>query len=136
MCFSYIVNSARAGGALGRVGLEALQSGWLGDRLTALPALFITWSWIHDGFTMVIFIAALEGIDEVYFEAAKLDGAGWWGQLRHVLFIFAISFVMLRVRGRLARRGGHERARRRPHEWACAGGAGPGHSARPARDQG
>jgi raffinose/stachyose/melibiose transport system permease protein len=70
---------------LGSVGLESVQTGWLGNPSTALPALFIAWSWIHYGFTMVIFIAALESINESFFEAAKLDGAGWWAQLRYIL---------------------------------------------------
>jgi raffinose/stachyose/melibiose transport system permease protein len=70
---------------LGALGLESLQRGWLGDANLALPALFIVWTWIFYGFTMVIFLAALEGIDEVLFEAAKIDGAVWHQQMRHVL---------------------------------------------------
>lgn len=70
------------------LGLGALARGWLGDQAFALPALFLAWSWIHYGFTMVIFIAALEGIDEVYFEVAKIDGAGWWQQLRYIILPF------------------------------------------------
>jgi raffinose/stachyose/melibiose transport system permease protein len=79
-------------GALNRmldvVGLDALKRGWLGEPNLALPALFIAWSWIHYGFTMVIFIAALQGIDETYFDAAKVDGANWLQQFRHVLIPF------------------------------------------------
>jgi raffinose/stachyose/melibiose transport system permease protein len=70
---------------LGFIGLESLQRGWLGDSALALPAVFIAWSWVHYGFTMVIFIAALQSIDEVYFDAAKVDGANGWQQFRHVL---------------------------------------------------
>jgi ABC-type sugar transport system permease subunit len=70
------------------LGLGSLARGWLGDSTFALPALILAWSWIHYGFTMVIFIAALEGIDEVYFEVAKIDGAGWWQQLRYVILPF------------------------------------------------
>ncbi len=70
------------------IGLDFLAHGWLGDRNFALPALFIAWSWIHYGFTMVIFIAALEGIDEVYFDAAKIDGANKFQQFRHILIPF------------------------------------------------
>jgi ABC-type sugar transport system permease subunit len=73
---------------LSLLGLGFLRQGWLGDKYLALSALFVAWSWIHYGFTMVIFIAALEGIDEVYFEAAKIDGANWWAQVRHVLLPF------------------------------------------------
>ena len=74
--------------SLGLLGLDFLARGWLGDKAFALPALFIAWSWIHYGFTMVIFIAALDGIDEVYFEVAKIEGAGWWQQLRYVILPF------------------------------------------------
>jgi ABC-type sugar transport system permease subunit len=79
-------------GALNRIleaiSLDALKRGWLGEPILALPALFIAWSWIHYGFTMVIFIAALQGIDETYFDAAKVDGANWLQQFRHVLVPF------------------------------------------------
>jgi ABC-type sugar transport system permease subunit len=74
--------------SLEALGLGFLIRGWLGDATFALPALILAWSWIHYGFTMVIFIAALEGIDEVYFEVAKIDGAGWWNQLRYVILPF------------------------------------------------
>lgn len=61
------------------------NTGFLGSRDFALLALFIAWSWVHYGFTMVIFIAGLAGIDEVYFDAAKVNGANLWQQLRFVL---------------------------------------------------
>jgi raffinose/stachyose/melibiose transport system permease protein len=70
------------------VGLSFLQRGWLGDLDLALPSVFIAWSWVHYGFTMVIFIAALQNIDEVYFDAAKVDGANHWQQFRHILLPF------------------------------------------------
>lgn len=73
---------------LGYLGLSSLQRGWLGDPTLALPAVFIAWSWVHYGFTMVIFIAALQGIDEVYFDAARVDGADRWQQFRHVMLPF------------------------------------------------
>ena len=70
------------------VGLSFLQRGWLGDPNLALPAVFIAWSWVHYGFCMVIFIAALQAIDEVYFDAARVDGADRWQQFRHVMLPF------------------------------------------------
>jgi len=33
---------------------------------------------------MIIFIAGLQNIPEELYEAARLDGAGHWGQFRHV----------------------------------------------------
>lgn len=69
------------------VGLDSLRQGWLASSF-ALPALFIAWSWVHYGFCMVIFIAALDGIDEVYFDAAKIDGANQWQQFVYILMPF------------------------------------------------
>jgi raffinose/stachyose/melibiose transport system permease protein len=65
--------------------LSFLKHGWLGDPNTALLALFIIFSWVHFGFCMIIFIAALQGIDEEYFDAAKVDGANAWQQFRYIL---------------------------------------------------
>jgi len=70
---------------LGAIGLEQLTQGWLGDSDLVLPSLFIAWSWVHYGFTMIIFIAAIDAVDEVFFDAAKVDGANWWQQFRHIL---------------------------------------------------
>ena len=70
------------------VGLSFLAQGWLGNYTTALPALFVAWSWKYFGFCMVIFIAALQEIGEEYFEAAKLDGANWFQQLKYIILPF------------------------------------------------
>lgn len=67
------------------VGLGGLAQGWLGESSLALWALFIAWSWTQYGFAMIIFIAAIDDIDETYFEAASIDGATAWQQSRYVL---------------------------------------------------
>jgi raffinose/stachyose/melibiose transport system permease protein len=70
---------------LDALGLGFLAQGWLGSSALALPALFIAWSWTHYGFVMVVFMAAIDDIDETYFDAAAVDGANLWQQIRHVL---------------------------------------------------
>ena len=40
--------------------------------------------WQATGFYMVLFLAAMEGIPESYYEAAKLDGATGFQQFRHI----------------------------------------------------
>jgi multiple sugar transport system permease protein len=57
---------------------------WLGDAGTALPAIMIMSVWQGVGFHMVIWLAGLQTIPYVLYEAAQLDGAGRWGQFRHV----------------------------------------------------
>lgn len=66
------------------IGLENLTHAWLGEPGTALGALLMAGSWTHYGFCMVIFLAAIQGMDETYIEAAKIDGAN---TLQCLLFI-------------------------------------------------
>ncbi len=80
----YNPNYGVINGALNAIGLGSLGQAWLGESDTALPALFIAWSWIYYGFCMVIFLAALQSIDESYFDAAKVDGANSWQQIWHI----------------------------------------------------
>lgn len=74
--------------ALERTGLGFLQQRWLGNPDLVLPSLFVAWSWVHYGFCMVIFIAAIDGIDETFFDAARVDGANGWWQFWHVIVPF------------------------------------------------
>jgi multiple sugar transport system permease protein len=56
---------------------------WLQDPRWALPALILMSLWGLGG-AMVIFLAGLQGIPNEFYEAAEIDGAGWWSKLRHV----------------------------------------------------
>lgn len=40
--------------------------------------------WWTIGFNMTLYLAALGGISQSYYEAAQLDGAGPWGQFWHI----------------------------------------------------
>jgi multiple sugar transport system permease protein len=48
---------------------------WLQDPKLAMPALIIMSLWSVGG-SMVIYLAGLQGIPDVYYEAADIDGAG------------------------------------------------------------
>ena len=50
----------------------------------ALPAITAMSIWQDAGFTMLIFLAGLQGIPEVYYEAADIDGASAIAKLRHI----------------------------------------------------
>jgi multiple sugar transport system permease protein len=63
------------------VGLPKVR--WLQDPEWALPALIMMSLWGLGG-TMIIYLAGLQGIPETFYEAAKIDGAGRWAQLRYV----------------------------------------------------
>src|SRR3954470_6798916 len=57
---------------------------WLGGRWTAMVAIGILGIWKGIGWSMVIFLAALQGVPRELHEAAAIDGAGAWGRFRHV----------------------------------------------------
>lgn len=67
---------------LGLAGIAPVD--WLGDPFWAMPALILLAIWKGFGFNMVVFVAGLQGIPEKLYEAARLDGATGWQQLRHV----------------------------------------------------
>jgi multiple sugar transport system permease protein len=67
-----------------------------------MPAIVVLAVWKNFGYNMLILIAGLANISEEQYEAARLDGAGWWGQFRHVTlpglaptFLFVAVITML-----------------------------------------
>jgi multiple sugar transport system permease protein len=67
---------------LGLVGIDGPN--WLGEPNTALGSIVVLGVWRNFGVDMVIFLAALQGINPALYEAAKVDGAGAWGIFRRV----------------------------------------------------
>lgn len=67
--------------ALGAVGLD---HNWLGDPLTALPAVAAVFIWYHWGFAFILFLAGLQDVPRELYEAASIDGAGRWAKFRFV----------------------------------------------------
>jgi multiple sugar transport system permease protein len=57
---------------------------WLEDPGTALPALVVVATWSAAGSTMLIYLAALQGVPASLYEAAEIDGANLWRRLWHV----------------------------------------------------
>jgi multiple sugar transport system permease protein len=82
--------------ALEAVGLPTVD--WLGDPAFAMPAIIGLAVWKNFGWNLVIFAAGLQAIPARLYEAARLDGASGWQQLRHVtlpLLLPTTSFVVL-----------------------------------------
>ena len=53
---------------------------WLGDPNLAIYGLMAMLVWLQLGYPVVIFMAALSRVSPELYEAASLDGAGWWRQ--------------------------------------------------------
>lgn len=67
---------------LSAVGIQGPN--WLNDEAFALPTLIVMAAWRNLGFAMVIFLAGLQAIPRELYEAATIDGARRWAQLRHL----------------------------------------------------
>lgn len=57
---------------------------FLGSLDTIRGVLVASNVWKEVGYNLVIFLAALTSIDQSQYEAARVDGAGDWAQLRHI----------------------------------------------------
>lgn len=57
---------------------------WLGSPSTALPSVMLVLIWMQIGYPTVIFMSALQRVDPELYEAAELDGAGWWARFRAI----------------------------------------------------
>jgi len=89
--------------ALRAVGLKGYP--WLTDPNTtvlgiSLPMIcvLITYLWSDMGYNLVIFMAGLQGIPDVYREAALVDGANAWQRFWHItlpLLRSTLTFVMV-----------------------------------------
>lgn len=56
---------------------------WLQDTRWAMPALILMSLWAVGG-SMVIYLAGLQGIPQHLYEAAEIDGAGYWSRFFNV----------------------------------------------------
>ena len=60
------------------------QITWLSSADTALLSVAIMVAWQTMGFNTVLFLAGMQNIPKVLYEAATVDGAGTWAQFRNV----------------------------------------------------
>ncbi len=71
------------------LGLGTLQQNWLGNSQIALWSIIVVVIWQFVGYSMVIFLAGLQGIPTEVLEAASIDGAGpvrrFWSIVRPLL---------------------------------------------------
>ena len=82
--------------ALGHIGIAPID--WLGDPHWAMPAIMLLAIWKNFGYNMIIFVAALQGVPEELYEAARIDGASGVQQFRHVtLPMLGPTFVFVGI---------------------------------------
>lgn len=86
--------------ALSLVGIAGPN--WLQDPRTAMPAIVIVATWQAVGYYMIIFMAGLNDIPKMYYEAATIDGAGALRRFWHVTvpllrntFVFVAAMLII-----------------------------------------
>ncbi|MCR4729048.1 MAG: ABC transporter permease subunit [Lachnospiraceae bacterium] len=83
---SILFDFTKSGGVLTNA---ATALGWKGGALISSPKWFRTLFigsniWQHLGYSAIIYISALSGIDPELYDAAKIDGAGRWKQTLYI----------------------------------------------------
>jgi raffinose/stachyose/melibiose transport system permease protein len=69
---------------LSSLGLESLGLPWLIDPRIALYTVIGVDTWKGVGYITVILLAGLQTIPRDYYEAAEIDGAGFWARLGYI----------------------------------------------------
>jgi multiple sugar transport system permease protein len=76
---------------------------WLASPYWTLPSIIIMSVWAGVGYNMIIFLAGLQTIPHVMYEAAEIDGAGFWHKFFHItlpllrptiVFVTMMSFIV------------------------------------------
>jgi len=82
---------------LAAIGIEGPN--WLNSRQWVIPSFVIMSLWGVGG-SMVIYLAALQGVPTQLYEAALIDGASWWRRTRHITLpmispVLLFQFIVL-----------------------------------------
>jgi len=81
------------------LGLVSQPIAWLGSPSTALLTVITVHIWKGIPFVILVFLAALQTLSKELHDAAQVDGAGYWQELRHVTlpqlrYIIAIALIL------------------------------------------
>jgi ABC-type sugar transport system permease subunit len=84
MVFSYILSplGGVVDGLLGSIGIAPIN--FLNQSPWAMIAVICFSIWQISGFNMIIYLAALGAVPDVYYEASEIDGATWTQRFREI----------------------------------------------------
>lgn len=92
-------------GVGGLLGVDWLSQGWLAQPSTAIFACIAVNVWMWTGFSMLFYLAGLQGIDESALEAAEVDGASPWQRTWRIVWPLLrpthLSLILLGIIGSL-----------------------------------
>lgn len=99
LLFKYLFNSSPSG-LINYILVDTLHVlsthvPWLSEPETAFVAIYSLGIWKGVGWTMVIFLAALQSIPPEYYDAASIDGASVWQVIRRIKLPLMIPTTIL-----------------------------------------
>lgn len=68
---------------LSKVGLQPQV--WLSHSAWTIPIIILLCTWHGTGGTSLIYMARIGGVSSDLYDAASIDGAGYWRRLRHIV---------------------------------------------------
>jgi multiple sugar transport system permease protein len=69
---------------------------WMGkENILFSVTIANVWGAVGEG--MIVFLAALQAVPAVYYEAARIEGAGRWGLFRHITLPFITPALFFQV---------------------------------------
>ena len=92
--------------ALKAAGHDAIN--FLGSESLFQPMLYITDIWKGAGYSSIIYLSAISGIDQDQYEAAEVDGASRWQRLIHITLpniMGTVSVMFILATGNLMTNG-------------------------------
>lgn len=78
---------------LGKFGIEPYQ--WLQDSRFTILWIIISMTWNGCGSTALYYFAAMQGINRELYEAALIDGAGYWKRVQVVTLPYMYGMLIL-----------------------------------------
>lgn len=89
----YLKSDGLVNSFLNILDLSSLRRAWLGDESTATFAIIATniWRWV--GFPSLVFLAAIDSIDQSCIEAAYIDGVSEMGLFWKIIFPLIIPSI-------------------------------------------
>ncbi|MHB0999723.1 MAG: extracellular solute-binding protein [Armatimonadota bacterium] len=69
---------------------------WLASEIHAKPALIVMGLWGAGG-GMILWLAGLQGVPQHLYEAAEIDGAGWWSRFWNVTFPMITPYLFFNL---------------------------------------
>ncbi|MCK9478969.1 MAG: sugar ABC transporter permease [Firmicutes bacterium] len=75
------------------IGLK--NSEWLQNPILTIPLIITSMTWRGCGTSMVLYLAALQGVNQELYEASTIDGAGFFLKLRYITFPHLSPIILL-----------------------------------------